>query len=232
MLHGRPVTYAHAGAGPVLLLVHGMGGGYENWREVIEPLARRHTVVAPDLPGHGASPPGNGDYSIGALAAGLRDLLLALGHKRATLVGHSLGGGIAMQFAYHFPEITERLALVSSGGLGPEVSPVLRAHARLRFASGDAKAAAPLRGVEPSRLVLCDESLEHRDEAPRRLELRQVADAFEDLEPTAGNRLMRVLAVVEGDDRIARAPDDQDGHALGEVEPVAGVNELAAGSYD
>jgi len=75
----------------VLLLVHGMGGGYENWREVIEPLARRRTVVAPDLPGHGASPPGNGDYSIGALAAGLRDLLLALGHERATLVGHSLG---------------------------------------------------------------------------------------------------------------------------------------------
>ena len=129
MLHGRPVTYAHAGAGPVLLLVHGMGGGYENWREVIEPLARRHTVVAPDLPGHGASPPGNGDYSIGALAAGLRDLLLALGHERATLVGHSLGGGIAMQLAYQFPELAERLVLVSSGGLGPEVSLVLRAAA-------------------------------------------------------------------------------------------------------
>ena len=129
MLHGRPVTYAHAGAGPVLLLVHGMGGGYENWREVIEPLARRRTVVAPDLPGHGASPPGNGDYSIGALAAGLRDLLLALGHKRATLVGHSLGGGIAMQLAYQFPELAERLVLVSSGGLGPEVSLVLRAAA-------------------------------------------------------------------------------------------------------
>jgi pimeloyl-ACP methyl ester carboxylesterase len=129
MLHGRPVTYAVAGAGPVLLLVHGMGGGYENWREVIEPLARRHTVVAPDLPGHGASPPGNGDYSIGALAAGLRDLLLALGHQRATLVGHSLGGGIAMQLAYQFPELAERLVLVSSGGLGPEVSLVLRAAA-------------------------------------------------------------------------------------------------------
>jgi pimeloyl-ACP methyl ester carboxylesterase len=129
MLHGRPVTYAEAGAGPVLLLVHGMGGGYENWREVIEPLARRHTVVAPDLPGHGASPPGNGDYSIGALAAGLRDLLLALGHEHATLVGHSLGGGIAMQLAYQFPDLAERLVLVSSGGLGPEVSLVLRAAA-------------------------------------------------------------------------------------------------------
>jgi len=129
MLHGRPVTYASAGAGPVLLLVHGMGGGYENWREVIGPLARRYTVVAPDLPGHGASAPSNGDYSIGALAAGLRDLLLTLGHQRATLVGHSLGGGIAMQLAYQFPELAERLVLVSSGGLGPEVSLLLRAAA-------------------------------------------------------------------------------------------------------
>jgi len=128
-LHGRSVTYAQLGSGPVLLLIHGMGGTFENWQAVIEPLARHHTVVAPDLPGHGTSAPGGGDYSLGALAAGLRDLLIALGHERATLVGHSLGGGIAMQFAYHFPEITERLVLVSSGGLGPEVSPVLRAAA-------------------------------------------------------------------------------------------------------
>ena len=128
-LHGRMVTYAQEGSGPVLLLIHGMAGTYENWREVIEPLARDHTVIAPDLPGHGASEPGGGDYSLGSLAAGLRDLLIALGHERATLVGHSLGGGIAMQFAYQFPEITERLVLVSSGGLGPEVSPVLRAAA-------------------------------------------------------------------------------------------------------
>ncbi len=128
-LHGRPVTYAVAGEGPVLLLIHGMGGTFENWSEVIDPLARRHTVIAPDLPGHGTSAPGGGDYSVGALAAGLRDLLAALGHERATLVGHSLGGGIAMQFAYQFPEMVERLVLVSSGGLGPEVSPVLRAAA-------------------------------------------------------------------------------------------------------
>jgi pimeloyl-ACP methyl ester carboxylesterase len=128
-LHGRPVTYAEAGEGPVLLLIHGMGGTFENWQEVIEPLARTHTVIAPDLPGHGASAPGGGDYSVGALAAGLRDLVATLGHERVTLVGHSLGGGIAMQFAYQFPEMVERLILVSSGGLGPEVSPVLRAAA-------------------------------------------------------------------------------------------------------
>ena len=128
-LHGREVTYAEAGSGPALLLIHGMGGTRESWKDVIALLAREHTVIAPDLPGHGASAPGAGDYSIGALAAGLRDLLVALGHDRATLVGHSLGGGIAMQFAYQFPETIERLVLVSSGGLGSEVSPVLRAAA-------------------------------------------------------------------------------------------------------
>jgi pimeloyl-ACP methyl ester carboxylesterase len=128
-LHGRPVTYAQAGSGPVLLLIHGMAGTFESWQAVIEPLTHRHTVIAPDLPGHGASAPGGGDYSLGSLAATLRDLLITLGHERATLVGHSLGGGIAMQFGYQFPEIAERLVLVSSGGLGREVSPVLRAAA-------------------------------------------------------------------------------------------------------
>ncbi len=129
MLHGRSVTYAEAGSGPALLLIHGMAGNFENWLAVIEPLARDRTVIAPDLPGHGSSEPGGGDYSLGALATGLRDLLLALGHDRATLVGHSLGGGIAMQFTYQFPEMVERLVLVSSGGLGPDVSPILRAAA-------------------------------------------------------------------------------------------------------
>jgi len=129
VLHGHAVTYAQAGSGPLLLLIHGIASTYESWREVIGPLAQRHTVIAPDLPGHGSSEPAGGDYSLGALAAGLRDLLIALGHDRATLVGHSLGGGVAMQLAYQFPEITERLVLVSSGGLGWEVSRILRAAA-------------------------------------------------------------------------------------------------------
>jgi len=128
-VHGRTVNFVEAGSGPVLLLVHGMAGTCANWESVIEPLARERTVIAPDFPGHGASAPGGGDYSLGALASGLRDLLLALGHDRATLVGHSLGGGVAMQFTYQFPEMVERLVLVSSGGLGPDVSPVLRAAA-------------------------------------------------------------------------------------------------------
>lgn len=128
-LHGRPVNYVETGSGPALLLIHGMAGTLENWQAVIEPLSRNHTVIAVDLPGHGGSAPGSGDYSLGTLASGLRDLLVALGHERATIVGHSLGGGIAMQFAYQFPEVPERLVLVSSGGLGPEVSPILRAAA-------------------------------------------------------------------------------------------------------
>jgi len=111
----------------VLLLIHGVAGTLENWRPVVGPLSQQYTVVASDLPGHGRSGPGAGDYSLGAMAAGLRDLLVALGHERATLVGHSLGGGIAMQFSYQFPEMTERLVLVSSGGLGTEVSAILRA---------------------------------------------------------------------------------------------------------
>lgn len=128
-VHGRSVSFIEAGSGPVLLLVHGMAGTCDNWESVIEPLAMKHTVIAPDFPGHGASAPGTGDYSLGGLAGGLRDLLLTLGHERATLVGHSLGGGVAMQFTYQFPEMVERLILVSSGGLGPDVSPILRAAA-------------------------------------------------------------------------------------------------------
>jgi pimeloyl-ACP methyl ester carboxylesterase len=128
-LHGRSISYVEEGRGPVLLLIHGIAGTCESWRAVIEPLAREHTVLAPDLPGHGTSAAGSGDYSLGAFASTLRDLLLTLGHERATLVGHSLGGGVAMQFSYQFPELTERLVLVSSGGLGKEVSLLLRAAA-------------------------------------------------------------------------------------------------------
>lgn len=128
-VHGRSVGYVEAGEGDLLLLIHGMAGTAENWSSVIEPLALRHTAIAPDFPGHGTSEPGGGDYSLGSLASGLRDLMLTLGHERATLVGHSLGGGVALQFTYQFPEMVERLVLVSSGGLGPDVSPILRAAA-------------------------------------------------------------------------------------------------------
>jgi pimeloyl-ACP methyl ester carboxylesterase len=128
-VHGRSISYLTAGEGPLLLLIHGMAGTARNWDAVIEPLALHNTVIAPDFPGHGDSAPGGGDYSLGSLASSLRDLMIALGHERATLVGHSLGGGVALQFAYQYPEMVERLVLVSSGGLGPEVGAILRAAA-------------------------------------------------------------------------------------------------------
>jgi pimeloyl-ACP methyl ester carboxylesterase len=126
-LHGHSINYVQHGSGPVLLLIHGMAGALDTWRSVIDPLARHATVLAVDLPGHGSSSPAGGDYSLGSLASFLRDVLTTLGHDRVTLVGHSLGGGIAMQFSYQFPQMTERLVLVSSGGLGIEVNPALRA---------------------------------------------------------------------------------------------------------
>jgi pimeloyl-ACP methyl ester carboxylesterase len=126
MIHGHAVGYRTAGSGPVLVLIHGMAGSSNTWRHVFETLAQRFTVVAPDLPGHGRSDKPRGDYSLGALASNVRDLLVALGHERATVVGQSLGGGVAMQFAYQFPERCERLVLVSSGGLGADVSVLLR----------------------------------------------------------------------------------------------------------
>jgi pimeloyl-ACP methyl ester carboxylesterase len=126
-LHGHPVSYYETGSGPVILLVHGITSTADVWRRVMPALAEHHTVLAPDLLGHGGSAKPRGDYSLGAYASGLRDLIAALGHERVTVVGHSMGGGIAMQLAYQFPERVERMALVSSGGLGREVGLVLRA---------------------------------------------------------------------------------------------------------
>jgi len=125
-IHDQRVSYRIAGSGPVLLLIHGMAGSLATWREVIPGLAQRFTVLAPDLLGHGLSDKPPGDYSLGAFACSLRDLLVALGHEHATVVGQSLGGGVAMQFAYQYPERTERLVLVGSGGLGREVNRLLR----------------------------------------------------------------------------------------------------------
>ena len=128
-LHGNRVCYREAGEGPALVLIHGITSNSETWREVMPWLAKRFHVIAPDLLGHGNSAKPRGDYSLGANASGVRDLMVALGVERATVVGHSLGGGIAMQFSYQFPERVERLALVSSGGLGRDVNPLLRAAA-------------------------------------------------------------------------------------------------------
>jgi pimeloyl-ACP methyl ester carboxylesterase len=127
VLHGHRVFYRTAGSGPVVVLVHGITSTSATWANVIPALAERFTIIAPDLLGHGESAKPRGDYSLGAYASGIRDLLIALGHERATFVGHSLGGGVAMQLAYQFPEHCERLVLVSSGGLGRDITALLRA---------------------------------------------------------------------------------------------------------
>ncbi|HYF24591.1 MAG TPA: alpha/beta fold hydrolase [Baekduia sp.] len=128
-LHGHQVVYRVAGSGPPVVLIHGMVNSSRHWQPVAERLASRYTVIAPDLIGHGDSATPRGDYSLGAHASVIRDLLSAIGVERASFVGHSLGGGIAMVFFWQFPERVERLALVSSGGLGPDVSPLLRSAA-------------------------------------------------------------------------------------------------------
>ena len=125
-LHGDRVAYRDAGQGEVVLLIHGMAGSSVTWRAVLPQLSKKYRVVAPDLIGHGESAKPRGDYSLGAFAVWLRDLLDELGITRATVVGQSLGGGVAMQFVYQHPDYCERLVLISSGGLGPEVGLILR----------------------------------------------------------------------------------------------------------
>ena len=125
-LHGERVAYRRGGEGPVLLLLHGIAGSSQTWVPAMRLLQRDFTVVAPDFLGHGDSATPLGDYSLGNHAASTRDLLDVLGIERATIVGQSFGGGVALQFAYQFPEICDRLVLVDAGGLGREVNWILR----------------------------------------------------------------------------------------------------------
>lgn len=126
-IHGVKQAVVDEGEGDeVLLLIHGMAGSAETWRAVLPQLAKKYRVVAPDLLGHGQSSKPRTDYSLGAFAVGLRDLLDELGVESATVVGHSLGGGVAMQFLYQHPDYCRRLVLISSGGLGPDVGWILR----------------------------------------------------------------------------------------------------------
>ncbi|HEU4947209.1 MAG TPA: alpha/beta fold hydrolase [Kribbella sp.] len=128
-LHGHRLSYLDSGIGPVVLFIHGILGSHRNWAHLIDRMNDDHRVIVPDLFGHGHSAKPMGDYSLGSHAATMRDLLDRLGIERVTLVGHSLGGGIAMEFYYLFPERVERLVLVASGGLGREVNWILRSAA-------------------------------------------------------------------------------------------------------
>jgi pimeloyl-ACP methyl ester carboxylesterase len=135
-IHGHDVRYRRLGpaaqgtssAQPIetVLLIHGLAGSSKTWDAVMPLLAERYDVIAPDLLGHGESAKPSGDYSLGAFASGLRDFLAVLDVPRVTIVGHSFGGGVAMQLAYQHPELLDRLVLVGSGGLGREVSWLLR----------------------------------------------------------------------------------------------------------
>lgn len=124
-VHGHQRAFLKVGSGPAILLIHGIGSRHETWLPIISRLAQHYTVVAPDLLGHGQSAKPRADYSAGGYANGMRDLLSVLGIDKATVVGHSLGGGVAMQFAYQYPNRAQRVVLVGSGGLGPEVNPVI-----------------------------------------------------------------------------------------------------------
>jgi pimeloyl-ACP methyl ester carboxylesterase len=107
-IHGEEVAYRRGGRGPVLLLLHGIAGSSGTWLAVMRLLKDDYTVLAPDFLGHGKSAKPLGDYSLGNHASGIRDFLHMLDIERVTVVGQSFGGGVALQFAYQFPELCER----------------------------------------------------------------------------------------------------------------------------
>jgi pimeloyl-ACP methyl ester carboxylesterase len=147
-IHGYRRAYVQVGSGPALLLIHGIGDSSATWEALVPALAEHFTVIVPDLLGHGASDAPRADYTLAAYANGMRDLLAYLGIERATVVGHSLGGGIAMQFAYQYPQVCERLVLVSSGGAGADV------HRALRLAAlPGAERVMPLLTTAPVRIA-------------------------------------------------------------------------------
>jgi pimeloyl-ACP methyl ester carboxylesterase len=125
-IHGYRRAYRIAGSGPAIMLIHGIGDNSTTWNAIQAKLAQRFTVIAPDLLGHGRSDKPRADYSVAAYANGMRDLLSVLEIERVTVVGHSLGGGVAMQFAYQFPHLVERLILIGAGGVTKDVNVALR----------------------------------------------------------------------------------------------------------
>ncbi len=120
------LAYTRAGSGPPVVLIHGLGCSRRTWRHVASRLAQTRTVIAIDLPGHGESDSPLGDYSPAGQATAVRDLVESLDMPQIDVVGHSLGGGIAISFAHQYPERTRSLVLISTAGLGPEVTPLLR----------------------------------------------------------------------------------------------------------
>jgi pimeloyl-ACP methyl ester carboxylesterase len=196
-LHGHRVIYHAIGDGPPVVLMHGMLNSSRHWRAVAIQLADAgHRVIAPDLIGHGDSATPRGDYSLGAHAAAIRDLLVSVDIHRATFVGHSLGAGVAMQFFWQFPERVERLALISAGGLGGDVSPPLRA-AALPGVGGLIWAAAHPRSLDTLDRVA--DRLEAGGKRNPAIQTRAIVRALRPLERAGGRKafLETLRAVID-----------------------------------
>jgi pimeloyl-ACP methyl ester carboxylesterase len=187
-IHGHRRAYALGGqplgTAPVLLLLHGLACNRHTWKTVWDRLGRSYTLLAPDLLGHGESDKPRGDYSVGGYANGMRDLLTVLGIDKVTVVGHSFGGGVAMQFAYQFPERTERLILVDPGGLGREVTVAIRLLALPGYDALLRVLTAPgIRHLNATMMRTLHRHLRH----PATRDLAEVADILEDFRHP-GNR--------------------------------------------
>lgn len=204
-IHGHRRAFVMAGSGPAVLLMHGLACDHTTWNPVIEQLAKRYTVIAPDLLGHGLSAKPRADYSVGGYANGMRDLLTYLGLDKVTVVGHSLGGGVAMQFAYQFPERTQRLILVSPGGVGPEVTPLIRAVTTPGFHQLMGVLALPgIRHAGKAGLQLLSKS-----HIPHTRDLDEVADIYETFKDPAARAAIRhvVKAVIDWRGQIVTMAD-------------------------
>jgi pimeloyl-ACP methyl ester carboxylesterase len=204
-IHGHRRAYVKSGSGPAVLLLHGLGCDHTTWEPVIEWLSRRYTVIAPDLLGHGQSDKPRADYTLGGYANGMRDLLTVLGIDKVTVVGHSFGGGVAMQFAYQFPERTERLMLVASGGLGPEVSPGIRAISTPGF--HQVMSVLTLPGIRHAGLAGLRALAAVPSKATR--DLDEVADIFDSFKDPGARHAIRhvVRAVVDWRGQIVTMAD-------------------------
>jgi pimeloyl-ACP methyl ester carboxylesterase len=189
-IHGHRRAYVKAGTGPAILLLHGIGMDHKSWLPVIERLSDRYTVIAPDLRGHGLSDKPRADYSIAGYANAMRDLLTVLGVGSVTVVGHSLGGGIAMQFAYQYPQMTQRLVLVAAGGLGRTVNPLIRF-----FTLPGSGIALRILGQDIVRYPLVEVMNAIGDTGlPMTQDLHTLAEVYDDLaDPAAQSAFLHVL---------------------------------------
>jgi pimeloyl-ACP methyl ester carboxylesterase len=121
-VNGRDVHYFVAGQGHPLVVIHGGGGDARTWLKNVAELAERYTVYAPDLPGFGGSQPLEGDYYIPEMAEFVDSFARSLGLESFYLVGHSIGGGVALNYALKSPHKIKKLVLVSSLCLGREIA--------------------------------------------------------------------------------------------------------------